>query len=82
MLQPETDGRLVAAGNSPVRVQFRLNYYVIMGNMPRRVIRCDIMRARDLSEIFHLIITLFVSGIMCLVIYTRRLCGSCYFVRA
>ena len=35
-------------------------------NMPRRVNRCDIVRARDLSEIFHSIIALliFVPGIM------------------
>ena len=33
-------------------------------NMPRRVNRCDIVRALDLSEIFHLIIALFVPGIM------------------
>ena len=81
LMRPEIDDRLVAAGNSLVRAQYSL-FFVIMGNMPRRVNWCDIVRARDLSEIIHLIIGLLVSGIMCLVIYTRQFCGNYYLVRA
>ena len=82
MLRPEIDDRLVAAGNSPVRAQYSLKYLVIIGNMPRRVNWWGIVRARDLSKIFHLIIGLLVSGIMCVVTYTRQLCGNYYLVRA
>ena len=72
----------VAAENSLVSDMRTCSLISDTGNMPGRINRCDIVRARDLSEIFHLIIALFVSGIMCLVIYTTQLCGSCYFVRA
>ena len=82
MLRPEIDDRLVAAGNSLVRAQYSLFFFVIIGNMPRRVNRCDIVRARDLFEIFHLIVGLLVSGIMCLVTCRRHLCGNYYLVRA
>ena len=54
----------VAADNSLVSDMRTCSLISDTENMPGRVNRCDTVRARDLSEIFHLIIALFVSGIM------------------
>ena len=48
----------MAANNSLVSEMRTFNLMSDIENMPRRVNRCDIVRARDLSEIFHSIIKL------------------------
>ena len=50
--------------------------------MPRRVNRCDIVRARGLPEIFHARLGIVLSGNMCSVIYTRQMSDNHYLLRA
>ena len=63
----------VAADNSLVSDMRTCSLMSDIENMPRRVNRCDIVRARDLPEFFHARVGMLLSGNMCLVSYTRKM---------
>ena len=63
----------VAADNRLVSDMITCSLISDIENMPRRVNRCDIVRARDLPEIFQARGGILLSGNMCSVIYTRQM---------
>ena len=63
----------LAANNSLVSDMRTFNLMRDIENMPRRVNRCDIVRARDFLEFFHARVETLLSGNMCSVIYTRQM---------
>ena len=80
-----SDGRettRVAADSSLVSDKRTFSLVSNDEKMPRRVNRCDIVRARGLPEIFHARVGIILSGNMCSVIYTRQMCDNHYLLRA